>query len=325
MGVSINSKWHHSLNRYRFSQLCISILHMALMICICYVILYPLFVKVITSFMEEKDLYDSTVQFIPKHFTWENYVRAFSGLNYLTAFINSLMLSAFVGIANVISSSLVGYGFARFKFPLKKFWIVVVVIILLVPTQTIMIPLYRQFRNFTFGGLTELLGLPSFNLTSTILPIPLMSLFCVGMKSGLYVFMMMQCFRGIPKEIEEATYIDGAGTFRTFFTVVLPCTKPMIMSIFLFSFVWQWTDTYWTSFFRLGEKLTLLSGTLQNLASMMFSKFGSAGASLSTISPAFKSIYNNTGSILVLLPLVVVYLICQRYFIEGIERTGIVG
>lgn len=297
---------------------------LALVICICYVILYPLFTKVMVSFMEEQDLYDSTVNLIPRHFTLENYKMAWEGLEYIPSFVTTLILSLFVGIVSVISTSLVGYGFARFKFPLKKVLFVLMILTLLVPPQTIMVPLYMQFRYFDFNGLLGLFGIEPINMISTIWPIVLMNTFCMGLKSGLYIYLMQQTFRGIPREIEEAAYIDGAGTFKTFFSVVLPSTRPMMVTVFLFSFVWQWTETYYASMF-LGNSVTVLSIKLEGLAANMAKIYTNFGGSLENISPGFRSLMNNTGSVLVLVPLIIVYLLCQRYFIEGIERSGIVG
>ncbi|MPN27792.1 hypothetical protein SDC9_175226 [bioreactor metagenome] len=98
----------------------------------------------------------------------------------------------------------------------------------------------------------------------------------------------------------------------------------MMITVFSFAFVWQWTDTYYASLF-LGQKIPVLSISLQNLVSKLWATYSSMGGEMSVITPGFKSVANNTGSILVLLPLVAVYLACQRYFIQGIERTGLVG
>lgn len=294
-----------------------------LIICICFVILFPMISKVQIAFTGEQDLYDSTVKYVPKHFTLGNFRAAIEGLNYFSSLLNSVIYSSLIGVLTLVSASMVGYGFARFQFPLKKMWFALVLLVLLIPPQTIMVPLFIQFRYYTFGGILSLFG-KSVNLTTTIVPMLLMNTFCVGMKNGLYIYLMRQSFRSVPKELEEAAYIDGAGVLQTFRQVVLPSVRPMMISIFLFSFVWHWTDIQYATTF-VPDGFNLLSLKLLNLSNAKFSVYWLSGGSMTGITPGFESLLNNAGSVLLMLPLFVVYVFCQRYFIEGIERSGITG
>lgn len=294
-----------------------------LIICICFVILFPMLSKVQIAFTGEQDLYDSTVKYVPKHFTLGNFRSAIEGLNYVSSLLNSVIFSSLIGALTLISASMVGYGFARFQFPLKKMWFALVLLVLLIPPQTIMVPLFIQFRYYTFGGILSLFN-QSVNLTTTIVPMLLMNTFCVGMKNGLYIYLMRQSFRSVPKELEEAAYIDGAGVLQTFRQVVLPSVRPMMISIFLFSFVWHWTDIQYASTF-IPNGFDLLSLKLMNLSNAKYGVYWLSGGSMTGITPGFESLLNNAGSVLVMLPLFVVYICCQRYFIEGIERSGITG
>ena len=294
-----------------------------LIICICFVILFPMISKVQIAFTSEQDLYDATVKYVPKHFTLGNFRSALEGLHYLPALLNSFLFSSLIGVLTLLSSSMVGYGFARFEFPLKRMWFALVLLVLLIPPQTIMVPLYIQFRYYTFGGLLSLFG-HSVNLTTTIVPMLLMNTFCIGMKNGLYIYLMRQSFRSVPKELEEAAYIDGAGVLQTFRQVVLPSVRPMMISIFLFSFVWHWTDIQYATMF-VPNGFDILSLKLMNLSNAKYSVYWLSGGTMSGVTPGFESLLNNAGSVLVMLPLFLVYILCQRYFIEGIERSGITG
>ena len=135
--------------------------------------------------------------------------------------------------------------------------------------------------------------------------------------------MLRQFFKGVPDELEESAYVDGSGTFRTFFQIIIPLAVPMMITVFLFSFSWQWTDQFYHSMFftdlaRQEGAVYLIPDIIkQTPESLTFPDF--AGWSL------YKSVLNNTAGILIIAPLVVIYLFCQKYLVQGIERSGLVG
>ena len=296
-----------------------------ILIGICFVVLYPMFLKLFMSFMNERDLLDVTVNYFPKNYTIRNYLLAIKGLDYQTAFFNTFFLSAMVSILQIFSTSLVAYGFARFDFPFKKLAFALVLATLIIPPRMIMIPLYMRFQYFDiFGLFTALFGAP-IRLSGSFLPYALLSGTCVGIKNGLYIYLLRQQFRGLPKELEEAALIDGLGYFKTFRKIVLPCAMPMLITIFLFSFVWQWTETFYANMF-LGNQVPLLATQLSALSVNIKAQYFSSGlGNMDSITSGYQSIINNTGTILVILPLLVMYLFFQRHFVEGVERSGIVG
>ena len=308
----------------RVRGITVALVRTLLIICICFIILFPMVSKIVVSFMEERDLYDATVKYVPRHFTLQNYVMSFKGLDYFLSLLSTTLISAGAGILTLICSAMVGYGFARFQFPFKRLWFGLVILILLVPPQTISVPLYIQFRFFPFGGLTNLTGFPGINMLGTVWPILLLSAFGMGIKNGLYIYLMRQNFRSIPRELEEAAWIDGCSVPGTFLRVAVPSSRPMMVTVFLFTFVWQWTDSYYATLFLSGN-VDVLSVKLTNLATRVASSYRDWGGSMEFVSPGFQSIINNAGSILVILPLFVVFILCQRYFIEGIERSGLTG
>mgnify|MGYP003748820661 CR=1 FL=1 len=284
------------------------ILRAGLIIGICYVILMPLMTKISSSFMEVRDMFDVTVRWIPRHFTLENYKVVWEAMKYPTAFWNSLKLSLIVAVLQTFSSALVGYGFARFKFKGSNLLFALVLVTLLVPSQTILVPLYLNFRYFNLFGLIPGQGL---NLLNSYWPFILIAMTGAGMRGGLFIYVMRQYFRNVPKELEDAAYVDGASPLRTFFTVMLPGAVPSMVTIFLLSFVFQWNDSTLTSVFMGNE--VLLPWTLRTLADTLGAR------------AEYASLVNNTGMLLFMAPLLILYFVMQKHFVEGVERTGIVG
>ena len=285
---------------------------------ICFIILHPLFTKFTVSVMSEADLYDATIQYIPRELTFQNYINAFIGMDYLGTFFRTFTISMLTSCLQLASCAIVGYGFARFKFPFKNTLFMLVILCLLVPPQTLMLSLFLHFRFFDLFGLIELFtGKPGVNLLDTLWPFLLTSMTAMGFKNGLYIFLFRQYFKGMPVELEEAAYIDGCGHFKTFYQVMLPSAVPMLVTVFLFSFVWQWTDSFYSGLYLSNYKV--MSGALGSLAANIYSD------ELTFVSPALVSMMNNTGTMLVIIPLFIIYLFAQRYFVESIERSGIVG
>src|SRR5690606_26916029 len=242
-----------------------SFVRMVLIFGICFIILQPLFTKFTVSLMEEADLYDATVVYIPNNITFENYLVALEGMDYVPTFLRTLGLSLMASLLQLASCTIVGYGFARFKFPFKNLIFMFVILCLLVPPQTLMLPLFLHFRFFDVLGLFETItGKAGLNLLDSVWPFLLTSITAMGFKNGLYIFMMRQYFKGMPLELEEAAYIDGSGAFKTFYKIMLPSAVPMLVTIFLFSFVWQWTDSFYTGLYLSDYKV--MAGALGSLS-----------------------------------------------------------
>ena len=302
------------LKANKLKKLIWSIVRTLIILGVSFVILRPVLTKISSSFMVERDLYDSTVHWIPKHFTWGNYKAMFEHMKYPKAFMNSLIFSLVVSGLQIASCTTVAYGFARFRFKGKKFLFSLVILTLLIPPQIIVLPLYLNFRFFTLWGL---LPKPGINLLNSYWPFILTSITATGMKNGLFIYIMRQSFKGMPRALEEAAYVDGAGRFKTSATVMLPGAIPSIVTIFLFAFVWQWNDYYFTSLYMGGKNL--LSQTLDMAAHNYAHSLGAQFTS------QYISLLNNAGMMLFITPLLILYAVLQRYFIESIERTGIVG
>ncbi len=214
-----------------------------------------------------------------------------------------------------------GYGFARFDFPFKKFWFACVILVILIPPQTISSSLHLHFKFFDILGLFKLIKGDTINLRGSVIPYYLLSAGCMGLKNGLYIYMIRQFFRNIPSDMEEAAYVDGCGTLKTFFLIMLPEAKPIITSCFLFSFVWQWTDGFYSRMF-LGNT-TLVSLSLSRIVDSLGAYIQRLTGVKTTISIAYSNCILATGTLMIILPLIILYLFAQRQFVESISSTGI--
>ena len=291
---------------------------------ICFLILYPTLVKLSVSFMPEQDIYDVTVRYVPKSPTLENYKTVLSAMRYNKAFWNTFKLSTLTSVMQLISCTVIGYGFARFRFKGRGVLFALVILTMIVPPQTLMIPLFLHFRYFdVLGIISAITGQKGINLLESYWPFVLMSLTGMGLKNGLYIYIMRQFFRGMPRELEEAAYVDGAGMLRTFAQIMLPSAVPAMVTVFMFSFVWQWTDTFYSNLFLM--RTDVLAKTAANVSNQIMKDLSADIGVDIYLSPAISSMYTNTGSLLVVLPLLILYLFAQKLFVESVERTGIVG
>ena len=262
---------------------------------LCYVILYPFFVKTVTAFMPYQDLLDPTVRFVPKHFTLDNLRTVFSRLDYGRTLLNTSLLSVGTALLTTMISSFVAYGFARYAFKGNGLLFAGVILTL----QTIIIPLFLRFR--FFAGFLNLLDTP--------LPIMILSLTGLSLKNGLFIFMLRQFYKNLPHELEEAAWLDGCGAMDTYFRVMLPSARTLLITVFLLSLSWNWTDTLYAPLFLPGVQL---------FANMV-------GMSASGESPIMAGIMQNLGALLAVLPLALIYIVLQKFFVQSVERAGIVG
>ena len=292
-----------------------------------YVVLMPFFSKITGSFMSPEDFIDVTVKYIPKYPTLDTYRAIIAESKYGTAFINTIALSLFCGVTQTFICSLIGYGFAKFKFKGSMLLFLLVVLTMVIPHQTLQLSLFMKFRYFDIlgvfnllgGGLTESLELipfTSINLNNSYWPLALLSITGLAYRNGLYIFMMRQFYRGVPDELEESAYLDGCGTFMTFFRIIIPLSVPMMVTIFLFAFCWQWTDDFYTTVFFTSSGMKLMPDIIMTPKSLD-TDFAAGDLYISAI--------RNTCGLLVMAPLIVVYLFGQRFLVQGIERSGIVG
>lgn len=305
-----NPKLRRLFSKRTMTRLIIALFRTVFIVGICFTILYPLFNKISMSFMDETDLYDRTVKVIAKNFTPQNYLEAMNFIDYGEILLNTVVLCTLVAILQAASCTVVGYGFARFKFRGRGIFFALVILCMVVPTQVILTPQYLNFK--AMGMLGSFAPFISLGLTA------------VAPRCGLYIFLARQFFRGIPKEIDEAAAIDGAGPYKTFTSIMLKSALPIMVTIFLFSFVWQWGENTYTNLFY--SNYQTIAKTLDNIGYSLadIQQGGSSVVSLAA-QMAYQSIMRATSTLLAIIPLLIIYVFCQRFFIQSVERTGIVG
>ena len=294
------------------------IFRFVLLIGISYIILYPFFTKIMASFMSTTDFVDVTVKLIPRNPTLDQWKFIVLENKYFLALFNTARVSILCAFFQTLICAIVGYGFAKFKFKGRNLLFFAVIITLLIPHDTLLLAMFMQFRYFDIFGIFGLFTSgQGFNLINTEWPVYLLSLTGLAFKNGLYIFIFRQFYKGVPDELEEAAYIDGTGIFKTFFRIIIPLSIPMMTTVFMFAFSWQWTDTFYTAppFFTTNG-IHLLPNIVEVPTSL---KIDFAATTL------WESAITNTCGLLVILPLFIIFLFAQRSLVEGIERSGIVG
>lgn len=292
------------------------IFRFVLLVGISYVILSPVLSKIFCSFMGKEDFVDTTVKYIAKYPTLDTYKALIVENEYFKAFFNTFCLSIFCAIVQTFVCCVVAYGFAKFKFKFNNLLFFLVIFTMIVPHETLQVSMYLKFRYFDIFGIVELITGEAMNLLNSYWPLAVLSLGGLGFKNGLYIYMLRQYFRGVPDELEESAYLDGSGVFRTFIQIIIPLSVPMLITVFLFAFSWQWTDMFYTELFFPSSKFITMFD-IQEVPKILETNY--AGQTM------YEAAIQNTASLLIIAPLIVMYLFCQRYLIAGIERSGIVG
>ena len=352
------------LSFYFLQKVAITLFQLVLMVGISYIVIFPFISKITSSIMAPQDFIDVTVRLIPKNISFDIYVAIVKELGYLKALGNTFLLSFSAAVIQMLICSLIGYGFAKFKFRGRNLIFILVMITMIIPHQTLQHSMYLEFRNFDFLGIVRLLkgggiqifdwnimdlgeGVAEFfgkldvlpnqivigvdeygddivmqfkqtgvNIAKTYLPLILLSATGLAFKNGLYIFLLRQFFRGIPDELEESAYMDGCGTFRTFVQIILPLSVPMMVTVFLFAFCWQWTDDFYVGkIIETTASNTLLVDLVGKVPPSL--KLGYAGQTL------YETAIRNTCGLMIIAPLVILYAFCQNFLVQGIEHSGI--
>ncbi len=284
-----------------------------LLIGLSFVFIYPFLHMFATSLKSYDDLTDITVKWFPKQIVWTNWAVAFKSLNFLRSFGNSLIVSVTATLGHILSCSFIAYGFARFKFPFKKVLFAILVLAIVVPLPTIIVPQYRMFSSYGVVNQQNIL-----DYTAIILP----TFFGFGLRGCLFTYLFRQFFLKLPSALEEAAAIDGCGPIKTFFRIIMPSAGSVILVVFVLSMVWHWNDYYEPSLYISGEKWFLLPQVLPGMKAII--------DTMSSSTTDFNAVrtYNDAvamaGTALAAMPMLVMFFCVRNKFIQGIERTGLV-
>lgn len=271
-----------------------------------FVYLYPIFYMLLGSLLSPADRADPTVKWIPTSWYFANYAEAFKTLDFAKSFMRSVIVSLGPAILQTAATAVIGFGFARFNFPLKNLWFVLMIATFIIPVDVTLVPRYVLYYQY--------------GMTGTYLPAYLPALLGQGIKSALFILVFFQFFKSYPISFDEAAELDGAGKIGVFCRIAVPMAIPAIVLSMLFSFIWYWNETAQFSLY-LGNELSTLPMQLQQFTARYEAIFGS-------VSEGGGGLTNSTtlaGTTLSILPVIVLFLVFQKQFIESVERSGITG
>lgn len=309
------------LRRKRLAEKVWPFLRFLILFGLCFAILYPLIFMISSAFRDPADMSDPTVMWIPRHLSLQPIKDVLKVMNFGPTLLNTLLLNIGCSLVQVVTCSLTGYGFARFKFKGKNLLFGIVIMMILVPSQIILIPQYMQFRYFDIFGLIKLITGDTLTLTDTPWTMYLPALTANGIRAGLMILIFRQFFRGLPKELEDAAYLDGCGPLRTFAQIMVPNARSSFLTVFLFSVVWYWNDYYVSSsFFTNNETIAMMVKNLNTQLNLFL--FNDATVQVSVRE---KIVWLEAGCLLSITPILIMYVFLQKYFTEGIERSGLVA
>ena len=285
-----------------------------------YVVIYPLLYMIVTSFRTADSFSDPDIVWILKEFTTENFRDAFTSINFLESLKNTITIQIFSAIIEIASCSIVAYGMSRYEFKFKKVELILLILTIVIPSQMIIIPTMMNFSRLDFLGIINAISkMTGTNIRINILDTPLAfylpSIFGVGLRSGIMIFIYMQFFKGLPKELEEAASIDGAGPITTFIRIAVPSSGIVFLTVSIFSVVWHWNDYYLAAMYMNENKP--LAVAIANFPDM----FNTLGLSSTGRGNAILM----AASLMFVLPILLFYLILQRKFVKSIDRVVITG
>ena len=286
-----------------------------------FVVIYPILYMISCAIRPQSEMSDPSIMWIPKTLTLSNLQETWMAVDYPKLVWDTVTVNVVCSLIQVLTCSIAGYGFARFKFKGKGLLFAIVILQIIVPTQVILIPQFMQFRYFDPFKLSTLITGGPTNLADSPWALYLQAFFCNGIRAGLFILLFRQFFRGLPKELEDAAYLDGCGPFETFVRIMVPNASNSFLTVFIFSVVWYWNDSYVSGmFFSKSNTVALKVSNLYETVSSYYSPTGTP-----TGVPADWLVWIEAGCLLSILPILVMYIFLQKNFVEGIERSGIVG
>lgn len=309
--------------KVHFSCALMSLFRYVMLLSIGYIVIYPLLYMIVTSLRSTISYSDPSITWVLKEFCWENYIDAFNAMNYLDGLKNTISIELVSAFLEIVSCSVAAYGLSRFDYKLKRFQMIVLVFTIVIPTQMIIIPQMLNFSQLDFFGIFGLFNdLTDIDLRINILDTAwtfyLPSIFGTGLKSGIIIFIYIQFFKGLPHELEEAAWIDGAGPVKTFLKIAVPSSGVVFLTVSIFSIVWHWNDYYLAGMYMTNNRPLAVS--LANLRSL-----------LPTLGFGYNVVNTRAGSVLMaacvmfVFPMLIMYVILQRKFVKSIDRVGITG
>lgn len=290
------------------------ILVYAILIGVGFIFVLPIISIVSTSFMSLNDLLDPGVTWFPSKFSFKNYSLAMETMQFKKAIVDSFILSGVPSIIQVISCSVIGYGLARYNFKGKKLIFAILIISFIMPQQLVLLETFRVYDLIKITGSVWAFALPA--------------IFGQGIKSQLFILICWSFFKQIPKALSEAAQIDGAGHLKQFIKIAIPSASGAIVVVFLFSFVWYWNEEYLSNiyFYTASNDIRGYAPIITQLAKFDGTYASSIDANNSSDSrPSLNTSLSMCATVLTIAPLLLIYFVLQKQFVESVDRAGITG
>ncbi len=280
---------------YRTKKLILKIVYHVSVILIGFIMIYPLIWMVGSSFKPLNEIFTDAIRLIPKEFVTYNYSngwRGFAGYSFADFFSNSFVISSLATLGSLLSSPFIAFGFARLRFKGRRVWFSLMLLTMMLPFQIIMIPQYIIFHNLGWVG--------------SILPLIIPSYF----GGAFFIFLIIQFIDGIPRELDEAAKIDGCSWYGIYGRIILPLIVPAVVTAGIFAFMWKWDDFLSSLLYLNAPKQYTVSIALKMFSDPNSGSDWGAMFAMATLS---------------ILPIMLIFIFCQKYLVEGISSEGIKG
>lgn len=323
--VKILSEKLDNTDRDKVGHFIFALFRLAFFVGMAYVLLFPLMVMLSRALRPIGDMYNPSIVWIPSGLTYENFQLALKALNYSTSLPFSLRIVVISTLLAVISCSMAGYALGRYKLKAGKWLTGIAVLTFIVPMQTYIIPLYFELQYFDFFKIGKLIGLfagapMTVSLTNSEVAYYILNALGMGLRSGVFILLFSQVFRALPQELEDAARIDGASEFKIFYKIMVPNAKPALLVTIIMSIVWNWNDYFFPAIlFQQNQFLSTKLSIMRQLATAMIPGITSYGDNLG------ETVIMFAGAFLYIIPMLIMYMFVQRFFMQSVERSGITG
>ena len=316
----LSAFFRETVRRLNFANLVVCFV----LILISYQFIYPLLRMISLSMMGQEDVINPIVNWIPQSLSFGNFRLAWWVLEPIVTIFNSIWFSGLLALAQTLVAATTGYALARFAFPFKKFWFFMIIVLFILPAPIVLIP-----QTMMVFSVQQTLGI---SLIGTAWPQLLMAIGGQGVFSAILILIFYNFTKMIPPALDEAAAIDGANAVQTFWHVILKLSISTLLVVFLFSFVWNWNETYITQTFLRGQlqlvtiRLAAFEEQFRHLQVMGGGVIGgAAGEAMGEEGQRMTEALRMTGTLIAIFPLFVLYVAAQKQFIKGIENTGLTG
>ena len=303
---------------------------LVLILGLCFTIIYPILNLVPVVFSSIDELGNPNVIWLPLKGSLISFKAAirFTLPQGVVTILKSVLYAAGIMVLQVFFSAMTGYSLARIDFPGKKIVFGMVILAFLLPRQSLLLAQYIYFTHFDVLGIMDLFTKAGeINLINNPIVLVLLAIFGFGVSQSLFIFLFSQFFKNIPKELEEAALIDGCGFYKTYFKIMIPNAVPIISTVAILSFVWNYGDTYYTNYFNPnGTYLsTILSSTFNSANKEYIMRAVQTWYEIPLVPDMAFDAVKQAAVLIYLIPLLIVYLVGQRKLVENMENSGLTG